>query len=213
MPERDRVVEQGRIGFERLADWVEGRLSEREAREVEERVAADEAARTEVEWLRAFAAMSEDTVLDAPPAEVRQELTRRFEAYAERGHPPGLLRRLVASLSFDSGLEPAFGVRSAASGEAQRQLIFTTDAAEIALNVSPRPLDGHLDLEGQIFPSDDADPGSFGVQLLSGTDEVGITATDELGEFGFETVPPGTYQILLGSDRVEILISPIELGV
>ena len=48
--------------------------------------------------------------------------------------------------------------------------------------------------------------------LLSGTDEVGITGADELGEFGFRAVPPETYQILISSDRVEILISPIELS-
>jgi hypothetical protein len=203
-----------KISFERLADWVEGRLSEDEARAVEEQVAAaDEATRAEVAWLRAFAKTSENTVLDSPPPEVREELTRRFEAHAEGRRSPGLLRRVVASLAFDSGLQPAFGVRSAASGEAQRQLIYATDAAEIALNVRPRPRDGSLDLDGQIFPAGDEDPASFSVQLLSGTDEVGITGAGELGEFGFEDVPPETYQILISGDQVEILISPIELRV
>lgn len=207
MPEREE------ISFERLADWVEGRLSEEEAKAVEEQVAAaGEATHAEVEWLRAFARASEDTVLDALPPEVREELTRRFDDYAEGRRPPGLLERLVASLSFDSGLQPAFGgVRSAGSREVQRQLIYATDAAEIALNVRPRPRDGRLDLDGQVFPADDTAPASFSVQLLSGTDEVGITTTDELGEFGFESVMPDTYQILVSSDRVEILISPIEL--
>jgi hypothetical protein len=103
-------------------------------------------------------------------------------------------------------------VRSADSQEAaQRHLTYTTDAAEIALNISPRPRDGYLDLDGQVFPADDADPASFSVRLLSGADEVGLTATDELGEFDFEAVPPGTYQILVSTDRVEILISPVEL--
>jgi hypothetical protein len=208
-----RAVEQDKISFERLADWVEGRLSEEEARAVEARVAAaDEATRAEVAWLRTFARVSEETVLEVPPAAVREELARRFEAYAEGRRSPGLLQRLVASLAFDSGVQPAFGVRSAAaSGAAQRQLIFTTDAAEIALNVRPRPRDGSLDLDGQVFPAEDEDPASFSIQLLSGTDEIGMTGTDELGEFGFETVPPGTYQLLVGSERVEILISPIDL--
>jgi hypothetical protein len=207
MPERKE------ISFERLADWVEGRLSEEEARAVEEQVAvADEATRAEVEWLRAFARASEDTVLDAPSPEVREESIRRFDAYAEGRRTPGVLQRLVASLSSESGLQPAFGVRSADSQEAaQRHLTYTTDAAEIALNISPRPRDGYLDLDGQVFPADAADPASFSVRLLSGADEVGLTATDELGEFDFEAVPPGTYQILVSTDRVEILISPVEL--
>ena len=206
MPEREE------ISFERLADWVEGRLSDEEARDVEERVAAaGEATRAEVAWLRAFAGISEDIVFDEPPPEVREEMTRRFEAYAEGRRSPGLMERLVANLSFDSGVQPAFGVRAAGSRETQRQLIFTTDAAEIALNVRPRPRDGSLDLDGQVFPAGDADPASFTVQLLSGTDEVGITATDQLGEFGFQAVSPERYQILVSGDWVEILISPIEL--
>jgi hypothetical protein len=201
------------ISFERLADWVEGRLSEEEARAVEEQVAvAGEATRTEVQWLRAFTRVSGDTVLDVPPPEVREELIRRFDAYAEGRRSPGFLQRLVANLSFDSGLQPAFGVRSAGSQEAaQRHLIYTTDAAEIALNIRRRPRDGHLDLDGQVFPADNTDPASFSVQLLSGVDEVGLTTTDELGEYSFESVSPGTYQILMSSDRVEILISPVEL--
>jgi hypothetical protein len=198
------------IRFERLADWVEGRLSEEEARAVEEHVAADEATLAVVGWLRAFARVSENTILDVPPQEARDELVRRFDAYAEGRRTPGFLQRLIANLSFDGGLQPAFGVRSGGSQEAaQRQLIYTTDAAEIALNIRPR--DGRLDLDGQVFPADASDPASFSVQLLSGADEVSFTATGELGEFGFESVAPGAYQVLVSSGRIEILIPPVEL--
>ena len=48
----------------RLVDWVEGRLSEEEARAVERQVSeADRATREEVAWLRAFARISENTVI------------------------------------------------------------------------------------------------------------------------------------------------------
>jgi hypothetical protein len=202
----------GEISFERLVDWVDGRLSEEDSRVVEEQVAvADEATRAQVEWLRAFARVSDDFVIDSPPQKVRDELIRRFAAYAEDGQTPSRLQRLVATLSFDSGLQPAFGVRSARAVAAQRQLVYTTYAAELALNIRPHVHDGHLDLKGQIFPTDDADPASFSVQLLSGADAVDHTATDQLGEFGFESVAPGAYQLLVSGERVEILISPIEL--
>ena len=206
------MPEPNRISFERLVDWVEGRLSEEESRAVEEQVAvADAATREQVEWLRAFARLNEAVVLDAPPQEVRDELIRRFDAYAEGRRRPSLLQRLVATLSFDSGLQPAFGVRTTGGQGEQRQLVYTTDAADIALNVRPRPRNGHLDLDGQVFPADDADPASFSVQLLSGADEVGLSTTDELGEFAFQGVVPGAYQILVSGERVEILISSVEL--
>lgn len=206
------MTERNRISFERLVDWAEGRLTAEEARAVDEWVAADEANRERVAWLRAFARVNEGVVMEAPPQEVRSELMRRFDAYAEGCRTPGLRQRLVATLSFESGLQPAFGARSASDQEDQKQLVYTTDAADIALNVRPRHRNGHLDIDGQVFPADDADPASFSVQLLSGADEVGLSTTDELGEFAFESVPSGAYQILVSGERVEILISSVELS-
>ncbi len=122
---------------------------------------------------------------------------------------PVPLKRLTATLSFGGGLRPLAGVRSA--GGAEGQLVYTTEAADVALNFRRRPENGKLDLDGQIFPNDEAEPDAFGVQILRGTDEVATTATDELGEFTFEKVPPGEYQILVSSAEVEILISPVDL--
>ena len=199
--------------FARLMDWVEGRLSEGEARAVGEQVAAaGGATRAEVAWLRAFARVSEDTVIASPPARVRDALIERFDAYAEGKRHPGLLRRLVATLTFDSTLQPAPGLRAARAQQAQRQLVYSTDAADVALIVRPRPRDGLLDLHGQILPVDSVDPGIFGVQLLEGSSEVATTATNELGEFTFEAVPQGVYEVLAGSDRVEIRLPDVELN-
>ena len=197
-----------RIDFETLADWAEGRLPEEEARAVERRLAdADEATRAEAEWLQTFFRASRDVVIEDPPAGQRAGLAEAFEAYAEGRRRPGFVERFVATLSSGGGLQA--GVRSA--GGAEGQLVYTTEAADVALNFRRRPGNGKLDLDGQIFPNDDEEPGVFGVQILSGIHEVGTTATDELGEFAFEAIAPGEYQILLSSDRVEILISPVEL--
>ncbi len=200
------------VEFTRLVDWVEGRLSEGEARAVEERVAADSAARADVAWLRAFARVSEETVIASPPSEVREELIERFEAYAEGKQHPGLLQRLVATLTFDSNLRPALGLRAAAAPESQRQLVYSTAAADVALHVRPRPQDGLFDLNGQIFPAGGDDSGTFGVQLLEGTSEVVTTATNDLGEFAFEGVSPGVYDVLASNERVEIRVPQIDLN-
>ena len=202
-----------RIDFETLADWAEGRLPEDEARAVEERLAdADAATRADADWLRAFSRASKDIVIEDPPPGQRKELLGVFEAYAGGRRQPGPLRRIAATLTFGGGMQPLAGVRSAASQEAQGQLVYSTEVADIALNFRRRPRDGRLDLDGQVFPNDDSEPGAFGVQILSGTEEVGTAATDELGEFSFEGIAPGEYQILVSSEEVEILISPVELG-
>ncbi len=209
---RQATVSPERIDFETLADWAEGRLPAEEARSVEQRLAdADDATRADAEWLRAFSRASKEIVLEDPPAAQREELLSIFEAYAEGRRQPGALKRIAATLTFGGGLQPLAGVRSAASQEAQGQLIYSTEVADIALNFRRRPQNGKLDLDGQVFPNDHSEPDAFAVQILSGTDEVGTTATDELGEFAFEGIAPGEYQILVSSAEVEILISPVEL--
>lgn len=207
MPEKNRITP------ERLTDWVEGRLPDEEARLVAEQVAADEEARARAEWLRAFFRASEETQFSAPPRRVRELLSRRFASLAEERREPGLLRRVVASLSFDSGLDlAAAGARTAGAEEEQRQLAFATDVAEIVLDVMPRPGGKSLDLGGQIFPSEDEPPEGFTVQLLRDGAEAGITETDDLGEFSFEDIPYGEYELVISAGRTEIQIPRFELS-
>ena len=203
-----------RIAFSQLVDWVEGRLPEKEARAVEEQVAvADAATLADIAWLRRFVRATEESVLEAPPPEVRSTLISRFRAHAEGRRPAGLLKRVVATLTFDGGLRPAVGVRSAGTQGARRQLVYSVDDLDVALNFLPRARDKNFDLDGQVLPRDDVELGSFSVQLLQSETELGITATDELGAFAFESIPSGVYEIIISTDRVEVSIAPVELNV
>jgi hypothetical protein len=203
-----------RIAFSQLVEWVEGRLTEKEARAVEEQVAvADGATLADVAWLRRFVRATEDSLLESPPPEVRSTLISRFRAHAEGRRTPGLLKRVVATLTFDGGLRPAVGVRSAGTQGARRQLVYSVDDLDVALNFLPRARDKNFDLDGQVLPRDDVELGSFSVQLLQSESELGITATDDLGAFAFESIPSGVYEIILSTDRVEVSIAPVELNV
>jgi hypothetical protein len=202
-----------RIAFSQLVEWVEGRLTEKEARAVEEQVAvADDATLADFAWLRKFLKATEDSVLESPPPEVRSTLIFRFRAHAEGRRTPGLLKRVVATLTLDGGLRPAVGVRSAGTQGARRQLVYSADDLDVALNFLPRARDKNFDLDGQVLPRDDVELGSFSVQLLQSESELGITATDDLGAFAFESIPSGVYEIILSTDRVEVSIAPVELN-
>jgi hypothetical protein len=76
-----RETQTRHLDFAQLVDWVEGRLPEEEARAVGAQVAAgDTATLADVAWLRAFALVSENTVIASPPPEVHETLINRFEA-------------------------------------------------------------------------------------------------------------------------------------
>jgi hypothetical protein len=207
-------VPRKRIAFSQLVDWVEGRLPQKEAQAMEEQVeVADIATLADVAWLRKFVSATEDSVLESPPPEVRSTLIARFRAHAEGRRTPGLLKRVVATLTFDGGLRPAVGVRSAGTQGARRQLVYSVDDLDVALNFLPRARDKNFDLDGQVLPRDDVELGSFSVQLLQSESELGITATDDLGAFAFESIPSGVYEIILSTERVEVSIAPVELNV
>lgn len=207
------MPETGRPDFERLADWAEGRLSEEEAlsiaRQVEE---SDGEALAEARWIEAFMRVSADVVLDSPPPEIGQGLMRAFEERFATGREApvaeqGITRRVMAALAFDSGFQASFGVRSAGSpsSEAQRQLSYETGVADISVSIQPRP-GGRFDLLGQALPLGDEDPEDFTVQLV-GVDgvEAALTGADDLGEFAFEGVGGGSYQIVIATPEAEIL--------
>jgi hypothetical protein len=205
------VLEPGDREFARLADWIEGRLSEEEARSVEEQVAADGAMQADVAWLRAFNQVSRDTVIASPPPEVRDALVGQFQNYAECKRRSGSLMRFVAQLSFDSDRQPTLGLRTTSMPASQRELVYSSEVADIAIGVRLRAYDGLWDWDGQVFPLDGTDPGTFGARLLDGSSETAATTTNDLGEFSFEAVAPGTYEVLASSDQVEIRLAGIEV--
>jgi hypothetical protein len=202
-----------RVEFGRLVDWVEGRLPEDEARAVEEQVArADSRTLADVAWLRKFVKATDNAVLESPPREVRDALIARFEAYANGQRTPGLLKLVLASLTFESDLRPAVGLRTAGAQQARRQLVYSAGAFDVALNLRSRVPDENLVLDGQVLPREDQELKPFSVQLLYGGTELGLTATDELGSFALRDIPPGVYDIVLSTDEEEISIAPVDLS-
>lgn len=201
------------LNFGRLLDWIEGRLSAEEAAAVAQAAEqADDATRAEIAWLQAFMRVSARTVLAAPPLDTHTALVQRFAEYAQRKRPPSLLRRLAATLTFDSGLQPAAaGLRSAGVQDPPRQLIYSVEIADIALNIQPRQQSQNVDLIGQILPKAGAAADSFIVELVYGGATIGSAAADDLGEFVFENLTPGAYELGLRSQHVDVRITAIEL--
>jgi len=197
--------------FARLADWVEGRLSDEEAQQVAAQVAgAGAGARSAVAWLREFAALRGRVVLESPSAATRASLRHAFADYARAQHSPNLLQRVVAALTFDSGVQPlAAGLRGA--GLAPRQMVYATEVLDIALHIQPRPQDQRFDINGQIFPKAALTAAAFGAQLLDGAEEVAASTVDDLGEFQFEALHAGRYAIALENNQYRVVLAQIEL--
>jgi hypothetical protein len=121
------------------------------------------------------------------------------------GRKPSLVARVLASLTFDSlTVAPGFGLRSGAA--AGRQLIYSTEMADIDLRVSLQS--GQWELAGQILGSSHSE----GEVNLKSDDFSASAKLNELSEFAFQSVPRGTYRMFVHLPDVEIETPPLEVG-
>lgn len=199
--------------FAQLLNWLENRLPESEAKVVATQAqTANEATQADVAWLHSFLRVSRQVKLARPPERVRQELQRRFVAQKEEARRPTFFQRVVANLMFDSRTQlVTAGLRAGANEIAAAQFIYTSDVADVALDVQPRRNDRHLDLSGQVFPLLGAAVKKFFISLLHNSTEVGFTSTNDLGEFAFPAVPAGEYGLVVSTDQFEVFIPSLSV--
>jgi anti-sigma factor RsiW len=195
------------IPFARLADLAEGRLSPEEAAAERAHLDACTSCAGQAAQLGHLAAlMRADTTEDAPPALV-SGVVRMFRARPAQAAEPGLLRRLVAALAFDSSSQtPAFGVRSGQAAPA-RQMLFSAGDLDVDLRLA-RGAEGWT-VSGQVLG-----PCAGGAVELVGDD--GSTAAraslNELCEFTLlPPTPDGAYALRLRFDQTEVEIPELSL--
>ena len=194
------------IPFARLADLAEGRLSPEEAAEERAHLADCTRCAGQAAQLGHLAAlMRADTSEDAPAALVA-DVVRMFRARRATAEP-GLLRRLVAALTFDSSsLTPAFGVRSGQPAPA-RQLLFSAGDLDVDLRLAQGP-------EGWTVSGQVLGPCQGGEVELVGADgsTAARAALNELCEFTLlPPTPDGTYSLRLRLDGAEVEIPELSL--
>jgi hypothetical protein len=147
--------------------------------------------------------MRSDSAEDAPAALVQyaKGIFRRRVMTPE----PSLLRRIMASLTFDSLTNaPAFGLRSQTT--AGRQLIYSAETADIDLRISPE--NDEWQIAGQVLGVDC----ESGAVDLEGDRFSGSAQLNELCEFAFGSVPAGAYKVSIRLPEMLIETPPLELG-
>lgn len=190
------------IPFERLADLVEERLAADERTPVLTHLAACARCAAEMRWLAGvMATMRGDDTEDAPVHVIARAVRLiRPPAAATR---PGPLRRVLASLSFDSaGMQPAMGVRSEASGA--RQMLFSAAGYDVDLRAARSGT--RWTVAGQVLG-----PGEGGTIVLEGAAGTVPAQVNELREFTLPPVEPGAYTLRLALADVEIEVPGLVL--
>ena len=198
------------IAFARLADLAEGRLTPEERAETDAHLGTCARCSAQAEELRRLThLMRADDSVDAPRDLVTNAVRMFRSPAAERA--PGLLRRVLATLSFDSSaLTPAFGVRSGQAAPA-RQMLFSAGGFDVDLRLA----EGHdgWTISGQVLGPCD---GGGGVEVFdegdAGRTVVASAALNDLCEFTLPPVASGSYSLRLRMKDVEVDVPGLNLN-
>lgn len=195
------------ITFERLADMAEGRLSAEETAPERAHLSTCQRCSTQAAELeRVTTLMRADTSVDAPRDLVFNAIqlfhSRRTES------APGLLRRIVAALAFDSSSRtPAFGVRSGQTAPA-RQLLFGAGDFDVDLRLAAG--EEGWTVSGQVLgPCAGGRVEAFASGALQ--EAAARASLNDLCEFTLPPVPEGVYALRLRLNDTEIEIPELSL--
>lgn len=158
---------------------------------------------TEKNLQRMISLMERDDSVDAPADSVRwaSNLFRTRAAEPKQS----VMRKIAAILQMELGPgKAAFGERSATASQT-RQLLFRAD--ENAIDLRIEPASKGFTVRGQV--------------LGEGYEDVEVALTDdantfdgrtsETGEFKFENVPAGRYELAIRGEHAEIALKPIDI--
>jgi hypothetical protein len=183
-------------GIEQLLDFVQGRARAALADQIQTHLASGCArCQDHVDWIREIVHLtaSDDSV--EPPSWVLNRAIGLFQAPSEQPKP-SLLQRLVASLVFDSltQLQPA-GVRQSTS--AARQVLYRASDWDVDLSFEAGEKPETIDIAGQMLKGGVSleQVAGIPVHLAQAGNILFSAQTDQLGEFTFDHVPAGTYEL------------------
>lgn len=209
--------ENSRPTIEILLDWIEGRLSADEADAVAMLVAqGDDQVVADVEWLHGIRQLRNEVNIDEPPSDLRGKLVAQFTQHhqkiqatrIEQDPQPGFLQKLIATLSFDSGLEPEMTGARKVGTDANRVMIYASDRAEVVLTIQSDQ-QKELLISGQLLLTSGQSAEQHQLSLLNLDSQTGNeqqTKTDSLGQFAFSSVSSAKYRLTAIVDDAEIVI-------
>ena len=200
------------LAFTALADLIEARLTQPQQEAARAHLAACAGCSIQAERLdRTIKLMRADAQAeDAPPDGLAFALNVFRALRPIEAKRPSLVRRMLAALTFDSaqGLAPAFGVRSAQSASAARQLLYSADDLDLDLRVAPAGDAVFWALSGQVLGAESCVGGA--VELDNATTHA-RAELNEMCEFVLPPVPSGNYTLRLRLPATEIEVNNLTL--
>ena len=195
--------------FESLLDYVEDKLSATAREEVEKHLSQScrECDRQIARLRKLLSAINRDET-NEPPVAVLHKAFALYEQNLNRSRPSVI--QTLAKLLFDSRQEMSAGM---VRGTTQlRRVLYSTQQVDIDLQITP--VQGLHNLIGQVMDSaqpDEFTPAFVSVKNILTGELMEGKETDSLGQFNFQKIPSGQYDLFFELDSQEVTIRNLEL--
>jgi hypothetical protein len=183
-------------GFEKLLDYLDGRLPASDASFVESHISAGcRRCEADRDWYQTLKTLTASDESIEPPPWVLKKAVNLFDDVRQKGGLAKRARRIIAALVFDSLAQPATaGVRS--SGTEGRQVLYRAGDYSIDIQVSTG--DPGWKMTGQILRNDERRFESVKDLPLTVSKQgrvVRESVTNEMGEFSIEGTSFGRFDV------------------
>jgi hypothetical protein len=198
------------VSAEELMDYLEGRASEAALGVVETHISkCTDCLNMKQELQELTFTLQQDSTFE-PPEELVQWGVNLFQPMLKPS-PSGKLRRIVASLVFDTFKEPMLsGVRRAALPP--RQLLFRAGDVDIDVKIEATEANDRISLVGQVLSNATKFFDNTPVKLESHGTVRFKTTTNFVGEFSFDEVPKDTYHLSVDLPEGQITLFCVHRG-
>ena len=198
------------LSIENLIDYVEKKVTEGMRLEVETHLAQCEKCFGEKQELQSLVLHLQQDSSFEPPADLVQWGVSLFQPILQPS-PAGKLKRIIASLVFDTYDQPMLaGVRRV--GAPPRQLLFRAGDVDVDVKIESMEANDRITLVGQVLSNTTKFFDNTSVRLESQGIVRYRTLTNPVGEFTFDEVPRDTYHLSVDLPEGEITLFCVHRG-
>jgi hypothetical protein len=198
------------LSIENLVEYIDKRISESMKAEVESHLADCTKCFQEKEELQGLVLQLQQDASFEPPADLVQWGVSLFQPILKPS-PAGKLRRIIASLIYDTYDQPMLaGVRRV--GVPPRQLLFRAGDVDVDVKIEAMEANDRITLVGQVLSSTAKFFDNTSVKLESQGSVRYQTLTNPVGEFTFDEVPKDTYHLSVDLPEGEITLFCVHRG-
>lgn len=200
-------------GFEKMIDYLDGRLAATEASVIHDHLAVGCASCNSVsEWYRRVKAIAARDDSVEPPGWVLNRAFKAFMAHRD-SYASGVPGQMSAVLVFDSLYRTELaGIRS--TGAADRQLLYSAGGYSIDLQMAQAGVSS-VNLMGQILKEGEQSFESvvgLPLQLVKGGAAAASSITDAVGEFRIDGIICGEYDLYFEGRGRRIVIPGVPVS-